>query len=137
MLFVRQHLGPAKKKERVCLLVLLSLLHSCYPCPRPLCACRRHGNPGKPRKPSRNSRNKQKTQKNPGNQAETSEGKQQIQENPGNQAETAETSSKTSKTQETKQKNISIRLRVLSTNKAFFCLPYYPLSPPPPRRTKS
>ena len=59
MLFFKQHLGPTKKI--VCLLVLLSLWCSCCPCPRSLCACRHHGNPGKPRKPSRNNRNKQKT----------------------------------------------------------------------------
>ena len=120
MLFSSNIWAPPKKP--VCLLVLLSLWCSCCPCPRSLCACRHHGNPGKPRKPSRNNRNKQKTQENPGNQAETTETSRKPRKpdrtNPGKRRNQAE-------------KKHCNSIESFKYEQSVFCLPSYPPLPPP------
>ena len=116
MLFFKQHWGPAKKRNVfVCWCCSLYGIHVvlahvlCVPV------------------------NIMETQENPGNQQETAE-KAETSRKPRKTLETKQKQQKqaenTGKPRKPSRKNTSIRLRVLSTNKAFFCVPSYP--PPPP-----
>ena len=90
------------------------------------------GNQAETTETSRNNRNKQKTQER-GNQAETTETSRKprkIQETRQEQQKQAENPGKSRKTQEPSRKKTAIRLRVLSTNKAFFASRPTPLPPP-------